>query len=393
MNVGVFVSKYPYCDEIKLDNYYCGGSILSAHQLVNELSKKEINISVFTSSNDHRSCVEFKENVKIYRYATDFRFLSSNISLGIFVKPLKIDVDIIHTHFDLPPSPYAGYLHAKSKKKPLIITYHGDWDASYGNFFRRFGVALNNKLITDKILKYSKIIICPSEDFVDESKILNAYEEKIEIIPNGVNFDFFQKLPPRKICREQLNLPIDKKIILFVGSLYPHKGILELIRAMETVIRRYPDTILLVIGDGFLKKKLKQISEIMNINNNVIFLGYIMDKLLIASYYASSDIFVLPSHSESFGMALLEAAASGLPSVVSNLNAFNWIAKDGKTVLISNRKDPEDLADCIQRLLDNEELRNYLSINIKRQAKKFSWDHIADQTIEIYSDIYHKEGK
>ena len=387
MKIGYFVSKYPYNTIFPLDNYYCGGSILAASQLAGAISQSGHEVTVFTTSKDRSETIELEENLKIIRYSTTFKVLTSNISVNMCFNRYKENLDVVHTHFDLPPTPVFGYRYSKEHNVPLVLTYHGDWDYGSGPYYRRLGVLLYDQFLTRKILNHSSRIICPTEEFIDESKLLKSYKDKVSVIPNGIDLDSFQVMLSKDECRMQLNIPLDKCVILFVGSLYPHKGILHLVKAFKYVVEKCPDALLVVVGDGYLKTQLLTLSEKLEISENIIFSGYVAERELLVKYYHAADIFILPSFSESYGMVLLEAAVSELPMVVSDLNTFQWIIRDGYNGIVTAKGNETDISDALIYLIENESVRSEMGKHANVSATQYSWKNIAHKTEEIYQEL------
>ncbi len=391
MHIVKFVSKFPYLNNT-MQGYYCGGSILAAAALTKELAKLGVTVTLFTTSKDRQDSIERYNNLAIHRYSTNLNLLSANVSFGMLYRPMNVGADLVHVHFDLPPAPVFGYRYAKTNKIPLILTYHGDWDHRYGSFFRRSAVYTHNKFFVPKILDFAERIICPTEEFVEESAVLKPYREKITVIPNGIDSALFHTLLSKNECREVLHLPTDRQILLFVGSLYPHKGITQLISSMKRVIVKNPNTLLVIVGDGYLKEMLVRLVQKLSIEDNVFFAGYISEQRKLVEYYHAADIFVLTSFSESYGMVLQEAAACELPLVVSNLNIFKWLVRDGYNGVFTRTGDDKSIADAINRLLENKFEREMMGKNAKETAQQNSWNCIAGRTISLYRDVLSSYG-
>jgi len=222
MKIVYFVNKYPY--DYSISQYSFGGSSIAAFNLAIQIARRNHSVNVCTTSANTADSIDIRKNLTIYRYGTNFSLLSSNISYGMLLKSLRHKSDIVHTHFDIPPSPISGYIYAKKHSLPLVVTYHGDWVDCYGGALRRIGTYLNNKLLVDKILSRASIIISPSHHYINRSRFLAKYNEKVIVVPNGVNLSDFDAPYSKNQCRSILGLPIDKKIILFVGHLSPYKG-------------------------------------------------------------------------------------------------------------------------------------------------------------------------
>lgn len=380
MKIGYFSSKFPYSSHVP--NYMCGGSILATQSLVNEISKMEHDIKVFTTSNTSKSQIQRQKNVEIHRYGSQFKLMSSNISLDLFKKPLNYDVDIVHISFDVPPGPFAGYRYAKKKNIPFIVTYHGDWDANYGNYIRRMGVSLMNKWV-NKILSNSKYIISPSSSYIESSEYLNKYSDKTFVIPNGINLEEFEINYSKDECRKKLNLPIDKNIILFFGYLSPLKNPDMLLKAFKEVKNNVKNSLLIFAGDGAMMNKLKQLASDLNLENSVKFVGFV-GKDLRPYYYKSADLFCLPSDNECNPISILEAIASNLPVVASAVGGVPDIIENGYNGYLVPSNDLKQLSDTLTYLLENEDIREEIGKKGKNIIKEYSWEKVAIETEKLY---------
>jgi len=382
--IGYFVTKFPYSRSFK--EYPYGGASLAAYHLAIEMARKGHKIYVFTTAKNSRDSIEKNENMTIYRYGTNFKVLTSNVSFKIFSNPLKHDVGISHTHFDIPPGPLAGLRYAKKKNVPLIITYHGDWVESYGGPIRRMGVAFHNKFLVDKILFYADVIISPSEYYINRSRFLKKYRDKIVVIPNGINLEEFNKPYSKEECRKKLNLPIEKKILLFFGFLSPYKGPDILVKAMPRILKDMPDAELVFAGKGMMRNELKMLSKSLGVEDNIRFEGFVEDYLK-PLYYKASDVFCLPSmmSTECYPLVILEAMAGEVPIVATNMGGIPDAVKDGENGLLVPPGDSEALADAIIYLLENENVRERMGKNGKKKVKYYTWKKIAEETEKIYA--------
>ena len=394
MKIGYFVGHFPYKDPFNniagyTKRYYYDGGINVAYNLALSIAKRDHEINVFTTSIDFSDSCERYNNISIYRYGTNLRIASSNFSFNLFLKPRRHKVDIIHTHVGNPIADLAGYAYMKRNiNVPSIITYHGDGQEGIGSFVRNTGVSLYNKYTLDKVLSCADVIISPSEYYIDESRFLGKYRDKIVVIQNGINIEYFDIPYSKEQCREKLGLSIDKNIILFVGNLTPYKGPDVLVKAIPRIVKDVPDTELVFVGSGGMISELEMLSKRLGIEKNVKFTGFIEESLK-SLYYKAADVFVLPStmNTEVFPLVLLEASASGLSMVVSDLDTFKCIIEDGYNGIVTKRRDEKNLADAIIYLLDNEGVREKMGENARKKIKDYSWEKIAEKTEKIYEDV------
>lgn len=238
------------------------------------------------------------------------------------------------------------------------------------------------------MLSFADVIICPSEYYIEESRFLSKYKKKICVVPNGIDLDSYNIEFSKSRCREILNLPIDKKIILFVGNLIPYKGPDVLIKAMEKIVKICPETFLVIVGNGLMRNELLNIALKYNLMKNIRFAGYVdgNEKLL---YYKASDIFVLPStmNTEVFPIVVLEASASELAIVVSDLNTFRCIIRDGHNGIVTKKNNEIDLASKIINLIMEPKECQKLGQNARNIVNEFTWERISKTTESIYRGI------
>jgi len=385
MRVGYFVHRFPYSNAT--ENYKYGGGEVVAYNLAISMAKRGHNIHVFTTSATYKDSVKKNGNITVHRYGTLAQILQRGISPNLILKPLKHEVDIVHVHIGSSPLELiTALLYIKLKKKPLVATYHGDVIPSRKGIAYRSSVWIYNTVVR-KVLDFADIIISPSEYYINESIFLRKYH-KIISIPNGINLEDFDIPYSKKECKEKLGLPMDKKIILFLGVLHPKKGPDVLLKAMPRVLSKVPNTELVIAGDGIMRGELEELSEKLGIKDYVNFTGFIPENLK-PLYYNSADVFCLPSRmsTEVFPMVLLEASASGLPMVVSDLNTFKCIIEDGYNGLFTKRGNKNSLADAIIYLLENEEVRKEMGRNAREKVENYSWERIAEMTEKVYEQV------
>jgi glycosyltransferase involved in cell wall biosynthesis len=310
-----------------------------------------------------------------------------NISWQLFLDPLNYDADIVHIHNDTPISMISGLGYANKKGKPLVVTWHGDWIENYGGVIRRIGVYLSNRYLADKVLSKARAIITPSKYYVEESRFLKRYRAKLIEIPNGIDLEIFNIPYSKDECRKMLGLDGTKKLVLYLSALYPLKGPQILLKAIPEILRAHKDAFFVFAGGGE-DDKYKKLSEELGVQDYVKFTGYIEEELKPLCYKAS-DVFVLPSIEsfEVFPLVLLEASASGLPMVVSDLNTFKCIIEDGYNGIVTKRGDPKALADAIVYLLKNKDLRKVMGENARKKVENYSWEKIAEMTEKVYEMV------
>jgi D-inositol-3-phosphate glycosyltransferase len=223
---------------------------------------------------------------------------------------------------------------------------------------------------------------------------------KIQIVPPGVDLDLFRPLPC-EASRAAVGIPLDHHMILFVGRIQPIKGIDTLIRAMAELLRKRPHLkgklCLSIIGgagdpttDGELAR-LQALERELGIDDVVTFLGSRAQETLV-NYYNAASMVVVPSHYESFGMVALEAMACGTPVIASDVGGLSLNIADGFNGYLVPKGDVDALAYKIELMLEHEQLRAQLGTQACQWAQRFSWQTIADETLNIYAKAGNGHG-
>jgi glycosyltransferase involved in cell wall biosynthesis len=295
-------------------------------------------------------------------------------------KILAINPDIIHVQ---------GYMRhyyialALMKKYPTILTLHANISEELkyrlSPSLKQYISQKIEPYLEKRLLKKAERVIVPSPHM---KEYFGAVKDGIRVIPNGVDFEEIQN-------RGQVKGDIIRPAVLFTGRLEKIKGVDILIRSIAIVVRSIPDVHLYIAGSGEEECKLKYLVKKLDIEESVTFLGFVSEEEKW-SYYRSADLCVVPSVEEPFGIVLLEAMACGKPVVASMVGGILYVVEDGKTGSLFECGNVEDLAEKVIILLQNKELREMMGATGLEKAKEFSWDKIADRTVELYKDALEK---
>ena len=239
------------------------------------------------------------------------------------------------------------------------------------------------------IIKKADLITAISSYLKDYAHRINK-KIRIVVIPNGVDVENFSKeysYGELSELADRLGIKPGEKVITSVSRLVPKNGIDILIEAFHVLNSKFKiqNSKLLIIGDGPEKKNLElQISNLKLIGN-VIFAGSV-NHTDLPKYLKISDVFVRPSRSEGLGSAFLEAMVAGLPVIGTKVGGIPDFLKNKETGLFTKVDDPEDLAEKINLILSNIELREKIIKNAKELVvQKYDWDKIAGEFRELYS--------
>jgi len=172
-------------------------------------------------------------------------------------------------------------------------------------------------------------------------------------------------------------------LITAVGRLTSQKGFDDLIRAYPIIRRVVPESKLLIVGDGHMRIELESIAERERVRDNTIFAGFVNDADLVGALRAS-DVVVVPSRFEPFGIIALEAMAAGAPLVVSRVGGLAEIVDDSVDGLKVEPNNPSAIAEATVRILSDRELATRLAAKGGEKAKMYSWENVAKKTLGTY---------
>ncbi len=282
-------------------------------------------------------------------------------------------MDVIHVQWPIPNGLGAIFL-KKIYGIPYVNTIHGEevhLSKRYHMLFAlRWLVNNSSKTITNSTATRKFCLEAGLDD------------EKIDVIPFGVDTDFFRPLDVYK----------DETIfqILSVGYLIERKGFEYLIRAMPHVLKEHENVRLKIVGSGPLESKLKSLIRELGLGDKVEIIKNVSDENLLMMYN-SADLFVLPSivdsqgNTEGLGVVLLEAMACGLPVIGSDVGGIPDIIEDGNNGFLVKQKNSELLKNSILNFIEDKKLSDNISgKGYKSILNKFGWDNIANKYIKIY---------
>ncbi|MCM3743942.1 glycosyltransferase [Sporosarcina luteola] len=294
----------------------------------------------------------------------------------------KSEVSLTHSHYTFPTG-LLSFIGKKIFGLPYVITVHG------GDIDK---MAAKNKMIesiTRFTLQNADAVIVVGERLkLDVVERFGVKEKHVHVMSMGVNTEVFKPIP-KVDARTELGLPLDKKIVLFVGNMIQAKGILDLIEAFKMVEEDHPDAVLHMIGsskdEGFMQKLEEHLSE-MKINASH---QEPLPQMEVAKWIAAADVFVLPSHHEGFGLVALEAMAVGTTVVGTDVGGLSFLLGNEAGILVEPH-NPASLANGLKQALEQpSEDRKKIAEEI---VAEHTYDVITERLVEIYSAV-SKEGK
>ena len=294
---------------------------------------------------------------------------------------LRKKFDIVHIH-TLGTAGFLGWEFAQLRDLPSVVTYHTLLNR-YGHYF------LKGKILKPKVYEVGSRIFCNLSDLivaptkrVKEELVSYGVKKNIEVISGGIELDRFKKRESG-FLRNKIGLNKEDKVILYLGRLGKEKNIDFIIRSLEKLLKREKDTYLVIVGGGPEKEDLEKLVAELGLEQKVLFTGFI-ERKNVPKIYSDSDIFVFASNTETQGLTIPEAMATGLPVVVVKDPAFDDIVFDKRTGLVSGA-DESEFANKVETLLLDSKLREELGTAGKELVEgKFSAESQAKSILSAY---------
>jgi len=207
---------------------------------------------------------------------------------------------------------------------------------------------------------------------------------RIRVVPSGIDVAPFERPFDREAVRRKLGLTPDVLLVLQVAALAPHKSQSDLLRAARIVAKARPDVRFWVAGDGPLRTALEAERQNLGLAERVQFLGFRED---VVDLLRSADLFCVSSYLEGLGTSTLDAMASGLPVVATNVGGIPEIVKHGETGLLVPPRDPEAIARAILALVGDPVRRAGMGAKGRGMVREFTADRTAERTRAVYLEI------
>ena len=356
-----------------------GGGGVAAKDLADSWIKKGHQVDVITCNFQNLKKQEVVSGVNVFRVPAPGRkdqFKANLFSLLVFpffsiLKGIKLfrknKYDIINTHFAIPTGP-TGYVLSKLFKKKNILSIHG------GDIYDPTKKVHDNPLlrpVIKKMLNSANAVVAQSTNTKKNADKYYQPNKEIKIIPLGFVIPDFQEKN-----RAELGLEEEKIYLIGIGRLVKRKGFEYLIKALPANVN------LLLIGDGPEKDNLEKLVK----NKNVKLLGSVSEEEKF-QYLKASDIYVLSSLHEGFGIVCMEAMYCGLPIVATNFGGQTDFLKPERNALLVEPKNTNALQTAIVKLAEDLELRKLQGENNKQDLKKYYIDNISEEYITLFKNI------
>ena len=392
-----------------------GGMNVYVRDLARELGRRGVGVDVFTRSQDEHiphvlhdlgygnRIVHINAGPEVPMAKTDLIEYIPMFMEGIhqFSQVKGLTYDLIHSHYwlsglaaldlrELWSVPIIQMFHTLAVMKNRVARNEHEVEST-------IRVEAEKRLLRD----VDRVVAATQAEVAQIQWLYQIGTEKVVVIPPGVDTSHFYPIANDE-AKEFAGIPLEKRIILFVGRIESLKGIDTLLQAVaqlmaDGVFRNNPFGLLVVGGDTNLSDedtgaemvRLQEMCVDLGLSEVVSFLGK-CDQDHLQYYYSAAEIVVVPSHYESFGLVALEAMACGTPVVASETGGLAFLIRDGETGFHVPAGDVDSLTDRLARLLQDDVLLARLGGQAAAYAKGYDWSHITDQILDLYGTLLPK---
>ena len=326
--------------------------------------------------------------VPIHSFDTGFpaRFWTAySPELSRFLNERADSFDLIHIHQVWHYPVYAAFRSARKNQLPCVLTIHSelsDWGLRQKMLKKR----IYRLVLLDRILRNVNALhaITRAEK---EQVVKLGYETPVVVAPNGIEPAPFEALPDPTGFIQRFPVLKGKRIVLFLGRLHVKKGLDILARSFSTIAKRFEDTVLLVVGPNKFgtREKMESILSSEDLLDRTVFTGLLTgeDKLAAMS---CADLFVLPSHSDVLGIAVLEAMAAQLPVVITEGCEFPEVSEHGAGLVVEPDEAP--ITEAITKLLSDADLCKHMGQQgHKLVTERYTWKTAATTMANLYKTL------
>lgn len=371
------------------DSYYpvIGGTSKVATKLAEELARNGHEVFVYTAAWDHnkrlKSGTENINNVTVTRYRYIFKIGNYGaVWPQVLFALLSNDFDVIHTHLAGHMHSFLATIASILKREKLIIQTHSPWgDEGSRSFLGKAFRFLSYNLTLPITFKKAKTILCLTkyEDYY--IKKYGGSLKKVIYFPNGIEKYFISNENQR---HNYNGITQRKKIILFVGAFNEIKNPLEFIKICEYLHKTDKSYGFVMIGpDEGLKEAI-----ISRVGGRSYFkiLPPLQDQRKLSEVYKASDLLLITSKREAFGNIVIEAWASGLPIVASEVGGLKYLIQDGVNGYLYKSGDISYASNLIKSIFEDKIKMNEMSIKNKKNSQNYTWDTLTKKLIDIYNN-------
>ncbi|MCB2148593.1 MAG: glycosyltransferase [Deltaproteobacteria bacterium] len=328
-----------------------------------------------------------------YRYFQSWTPLLISLSMNKWFQiNLKL-FDIVHIHglYRFPVTSAAWW--ARKTKVPFLIRPHGSLDPFLFNQ-SRYNLLLKRiyeRLFDLPNLNHADAVHYSTEEEAKRAAFLKLRSKSI-VVPNGIDWENFNCLPAKGSFRRFLKIDAKTPLVLFLGRINFAKGLDLLILSFALVARQNPDARLAVVGpdnEGY-RTKVRHWCKEQKVQDKVFFVDHLGLKM-VKEAYVDSDVFVLTSYTESFGLTVVEAMASETPVIISDqVKTWREVQRAGAGIMVN--LDPVSVSTAINLLLSNQAKAKSMGLRGRAAAKElYAWPCIVDQLTQAYMELIEEK--
>ena len=336
--------------------------------------------------------VDQEKNVFRYRSVNLTSKVKYPIPIPLSFRAKKVitefNPDIVHVHHPFVLSSQA-IMYGKKLGIPKILTLHTQYER-YAYYIAPIPERLTQEAIKMIIYNLAYKIDCITTPSESMKELIRSYgvKNRIEVIPNAIELNSFKEKDELKCLeiKKRYNLKEDDKIILYVGRIAQEKSIDKIIEALAIIKGRgISRAKLLIVGNGPAMEELRQLVQSLGVEEEVIFTGAVGNEE-IQHYYKIAYLFTIASISESFGIVIIEALASGIPVLAVRAPGAVDIITDGVDGLLTE-DDVEQFASALEKLIREPELREELSQEVLKTSEQYSINVISERMLNLYREV------
>jgi len=369
-----------------------GGIARHCYGLAKALAQYGHEVHVITLDFPGTPSYEEMDGLRVYRTAVELghpSFITWVLLFNHFMEKKAANVshlvkfDLVHIHDWLTAQVGISLKH--HLRKPMVLTVHS---TEHG----RSGLNNPDSYTIDGIewwatYEASRVIV--TSEFMKREVCghFRLPQGKVEVIPNAIEVTKFSISVDRESVRLRYGVRHNEKLVLSVGRLVPQKGIEYFIQAIPLIVGKHPDTKFIIVGDGWMRNHLEELSRSTGCRQRIRFTGFIPDSEL-RELMMSSDVLVVPSVYEPFGIVALEGMAAGVPVVASQVGGLAEIIEHDRTGVFVYPRSPESIAWGVDYVLSNPDHSKWLARNAWENVRRvYSWEAAAKRTIKIYEEV------
>lgn len=361
-----------------------GGSGIVGSELGRELAERGHNVHFISYELPTRLCllnerIHFHQ-VEMFDYPL-FEFPPYTLALSSKIVEVAdlANLDILHMHYAIPHAAsafLAREIYQSQRYLPFVTTLHG-------TDITLVGARQSFLPVTRFSIAQSDAVTAISQFLADETKRIFDYD-KVQVIPNFINAENYSRLENAGLRRTLA--PRGEYLLMHVSNFRPVKRIADCIRTFAR-LRRHCDACarLVMCGDGPERAEAERLARELGVANDVLFVGSVPN---IRDYLSVADVFLLPSESESFGLAALEAMACEVPVIASRVGGLPEVVTHNETGFLVNVGDTEAMALHAAELFNDDARRKAMGLQAREQAiERFNTNRVIPQYIELYERV------